>query len=930
MIRKEVNRLKEKLISYLENQTAFFNLDELSDIFTANKMSLVFNVKRNTVSHYLNQLTGEGILVKINSRPVYYFHKVSFEQQFFPIEKNNYNCVEEIKNERPLFETREDLFSLLVGHNKSLSRSIDQIKIALNYPDNGLPVLITGESGTGKSFFVNIIHKYCVENNLIEEGARLVTLNCAQYANNPELLTSHLFGHKKGSFTGAEEDKKGAFNDADGGILFLDEVHRLSAEGQEKLFTYLDQGVIYQMGDHGNPISIKTRLFFATTENMDSIFLKTFIRRIPIQIELPSLKSKSYSERLELIYSFFINEQRRIKKDIQVSGQALTIFANGSFKGNIGELKNNVKVAVAKAYSEQKNELSLNITIHHLAEKIIGETIAINGSNQEAILIDGTTTIERLTSKSSPTQEKIRMFFEKILCDFQKAGESICSCEDTLKKDTEELFDSLLFETNQHDKHEMIIYLTKYIRETFKQMQSAYQISFNGNSIYAISHYLYERGRTRWYPEDDEINDLIRSFENQISNIYATSYRYVNRILDLCKPKLDIEITALDKICLTLYLNRVEWTKEAGLAKAIIVAHGYATASSIANVANRFLGKDIFESFDMPIDVTPKKIAEEILSYSEMNDISNGIVILVDMGSLKEIYEYFPKKMKYPVVIMNNVTTPIAISIGENIQKRMSLQEIIEKTRKDTPLNWKIIYPEDNKIKVILTTCLTGIGTATHISNLLEKSLPYNDFVKILPYEFNLLIRNKTNHPILSTYDILGVIGTDNPELEGIPYLSLEDLIAGNEEGKIYDWLKNYLTTEEKEQFNNNIVRNFSLEKVIDSVTILDTDKVMREIEGFMYNLEAEAQIIIKNSQKIALFVHVSCLLERLIRNVPIVTYDGYHQLQQCQNDYLKHIKSAFSVIENDYSVNIPDSEIAYVYDIVFKKTDDKLKDEDF
>jgi Transcriptional regulators containing an AAA-type ATPase domain and a DNA-binding domain len=97
-------------------------------------------------------------------------------------------------------------------------------------------------------------------------------VNCAQYANNPELLTSNLFGYVKGAFTGATEDKKGAFESADRGILFLDEVHRLNSEGQEKLFTFLDQGIIYRVGDTNNPIKLKVRLFFATTESLSSDF----------------------------------------------------------------------------------------------------------------------------------------------------------------------------------------------------------------------------------------------------------------------------------------------------------------------------------------------------------------------------------------------------------------------------------------------------------------------------------------------------------------------------------------------------------------------------------------------------------------------------------------------------------------------------------
>ncbi|MGF2146354.1 sigma 54-interacting transcriptional regulator [Vagococcus fluvialis] len=922
--------MKKNIEKYLDNQTAFFNLDELSDIFTTNGLANVFKVKRNTISHYLNQLNEEGVLVKINSRPVYYFHKEAFSQQFFPLKKSYYSSVSEIKEERPLFEKKEDLFSLLIGHDKSLSRSVEQIKIALNYPDNGLPVLITGESGTGKSFIINLIHKYCIDNELIDESAPLVTLNCAQYANNPELLTSHLFGHKKGAFTGADEDRIGTFEQANNGILFLDEVHRLNSEGQEKLFTFLDQGVIYPMGETGKPIPIKTRIFFATTEGLESSFLTTFIRRIPIQIELPSLELRNKNERLELIYSFLIDEQRRIEKDVLVSGQVISLFTNGTFKGNIGELKDSIKVTVAKAFSEQRTEKSLNIKVQHIPEKLLKRSATISGPIQKEVFISNKSSLKQLIIRNNPKEERILVSFERMLTEFQRKNKIVSDCEDSLKQEVDHLFDLLLFETDRQDNHEMLIYLTQYIRETFKQMESAYQINFNGNSVYAISYYLYQRGNIRWFPEDPEINMLIKLFEEQIASSFPTSYYYVNRILDLCQPKLDLEILPMDKIFLTIYLKRAEWTKKKGIPKAVIVAHGYATASSIANVANRLLGKDIYESFDMSLDVTPQKIAEEIISYSERNDISNGLVILVDMGSLKEIYEYFPKQITAPVVIMNNVTTPIAISMGENLQKIKSLNEMIEKTMTETKLEYEIIYPETNKTKVILTTCITGIGTATQISHMLEKSLPPHEVLKIVPCEFDRLNRKKSEQSIFLMYDVLGVIGTINPNIEGIPYLSLEELIAGDEKKEITKWLEDSLTLKESEEFNNNIIRNFSLEKVIDSVTILDTEKVMEEIEVFMRNLESQADIKIGNAQKLALFVHISCLIERLIRNMPIEIYNDYDKLVECQRKMLNDIKGAFSVVEDHYSVSIPNSEIAYIYDILFGKTEYKRIDEEF
>jgi sigma-54 dependent transcriptional regulator of gfr operon len=426
------------------------------------------------------------------------------------------------------------------------------------------------------------------------------------------------------------------------------------------------------------------------------------------------------------------------------------------------------------------------------------------------------------------------------------------------------------------------------------------------------------------------ISRLIQELEDQVERAYPISYHYVQRILEVCQPKIDLEISSMDKVLLTIYLKRVDWTRELVIPKAVIVAHGYATASSIANVANRLLEKDIFESFDMPLAVSPQRIAEEILDYCEYNDISNGLVILVDMGSLKEIYQYFPKQITAPIVIMNNVTTTLAIAVGENLQKNIPLKEMIANAAETAKLDWEIIYPEKNKMKALITTCLTGIGTATHISHLLEKSLLTSANLTILPYEFDVLRAKKKEETVFSMYEVLGIIGTDNPEIEDVPYLSLEELISGSESQILGDWLESVMTKEENTTFLANVIRNFSLEKVIDSVTILDTEKVMSEIELFMRDLETATNRSIPNAQKLALYVHVSCLIERLIRNVPIDTYEGYDELYQRQRTTLLQIKQAFSVIETDYSVKIPDSELAYIYDILFKKTELSTIEEDF
>lgn len=230
---------KDALLAFLMNQTDFFDPENVSEVFTARYLAQRFNMQRNTASHYLNQLVAQGVLCKINTRPVYFLHKQAFSQQFFTLSRNEYASVAELLAHGEQECAPDNHFSLLIGHNESLKRPIEQLKTALFYPDGGLPLLMTGESGTGKSYLAQLMHEYAIAQALLSPDAPFISFNCAQYASNPELLAANLFGYVKGAFTGAQSDRPGAFEAADGGMLFLDEVHRLSAEGQEKLFTWL-------------------------------------------------------------------------------------------------------------------------------------------------------------------------------------------------------------------------------------------------------------------------------------------------------------------------------------------------------------------------------------------------------------------------------------------------------------------------------------------------------------------------------------------------------------------------------------------------------------------------------------------------------------------------------------------------------------------
>ncbi len=244
----------------------------------------------------------------------------------------------------------------MIGSDLSLNVPIQQAKAAILYPPNGLHTLILGETGVGKSMFAELMYHFARESGVIKKEAPFIRFNCADYADNPQLVVGQIFGVKKGAYTGAENEKEGLLKKADGGILFLDEIHRLSPQGQEILFTYIDKGCFRKLGDTENLIKVKAQIIAATTEDPQSYLLKTFARRVPMIINIPVLKDRTMNERYYLIQKFITMESKRLEKNIYIDKNALISFLLYDCPNNIGQLKSDIQLSCAKAFLDYKSK----------------------------------------------------------------------------------------------------------------------------------------------------------------------------------------------------------------------------------------------------------------------------------------------------------------------------------------------------------------------------------------------------------------------------------------------------------------------------------------------------------------------------------------------------------------------------------------------
>ncbi len=227
-------------------------------------------------------------------------------------------------------------------------------------------VLITGESGTGKELIARAIH---------QGGTRsqhpFVAINCAAIPAN--LLESELFGHTRGSFTGAVRDRAGKFEQADGGTLFLDEVGEMPLELQPKLLRALQEMEVEPLG--GKPRSVNVRIVAATNQDVESALQEgrfredLYYRLNVIPIELPPLRDRR--EDIPWLVKHFLKRYSRSHR-VDISESALAAMAAYAWPGNVRELQNAVERMVVLNDGE-------NLDLHHLPAKITTRPVSSRG-----------------------------------------------------------------------------------------------------------------------------------------------------------------------------------------------------------------------------------------------------------------------------------------------------------------------------------------------------------------------------------------------------------------------------------------------------------------------------------------------------------------------------------------------------------------------
>ncbi|WP_291722851.1 sigma 54-interacting transcriptional regulator [Clostridium sp.] len=887
-------------------------------------------IVRNNGSVLLNSLFKQKKLVKINSRPVTYILRDTILQFIEERAIKDTYSIDEIRNIISTNVNRDiqlDPFDSLIGKDNSLAVQIGQAKAAIMYPSNGLNTLILGESGVGKTTFAITMYKYAKKSKeLSEEEFPFISFNCADYFNNPQLLLSQLFGHIKGAFTGADADKIGLVEKADGGILFLDEVHRLPSDGQEMLFYLMDRGEYHRLGETGKKRKSSVLIIAATTENPDEILLSTFLRRFPVVITLPKYREKDTGEKIEIIERLFCSESANINKPIKIASKVMKALVSFEFRvGNIGQVHSVIKLLCAKAYLEfLKNDGELKVDFNMLDSEI-RQYFLKNGSTFDKAYVDVLSSDVTISPEScnpyllNNSSKDIYEFIDRKINDLKAEGMDEKHIDIYINKEIEHYFNNVI---NIADLRK----LYKIIPETIVNVSSELidiaemelKTKFNSRLILGFAFHidaLLKRIKYNQLKSNTFINKL------EIKTKYPDEYKTSDKLILVIEDRFKVIVPKNERIFITILLaNNKNSTVDIDKVGILIVCHGQSTATSIAEVSNTLFNTNIVRAVNMPLESpipdTYNKIKTEVLSMNK----EKGILLFVDMGSLINLGKKLMDETGVKIETFPNVSTLHILEATRNVlYKGDSIEEIyqsIVNLSNNVPVN-------DNSLKkkAILTVCATGEGTSMMIKEMISRILDksYRDQIEVITLSYMDL--EKDVDRIKEEYDILAYFGTLDLDISA-PYFPINKLLDHDFKSEFLNFIDMNVYNKEINEHEEDAY-SISRDLLNKYLKYINPEIAIPIIKEFIEKINLK----FANNHKedlIDLIVHLGCMLNRCVHGDK-VKFTNIEVFKKNNSKLFKKVRKATEILENEFEISINDDEVCYILTILSK---DKTRDE--
>ncbi|MED4751645.1 sigma-54-dependent transcriptional regulator [Brevibacillus choshinensis] len=860
---------------------------------SASELADELGLSRANVSSDLNRLWKEGRIEKAEGRPTLFYAK---------------------KTNDTLYRAETSL-DRLAKANKSLITPIEQAKAAVLYPPRGMHCLILGETGVGKSGFAGLIHEFAIDIGRLEKEAPFVVFNCADYANNPQLLYSQLFGVKKGAYTGADNDRRGLVEKADGGILFLDEVHRLPAEGQEIFFTFMDKGIFRRVGETEVERTAQVQIISATTENPESSLLKTFIRRIPMVIKLPSLVERGMEERYGLLMNLFREEAFRLGREIQISATAIHAFLSYHCPNNIGQLKTDIQLTCASAYADfislKKKQLKVAVQDlpHHVKQGLLlakerkAALDELVGTDHKCFVVQPTQDSISVEREPEDAADSVYEKIEQKIYELRNQGVS----EEELEFDIENYFTRFIKGVHQRiNKVDMsriidpiIIHL---VEDIVRYAEARLGKILSQKVIFGLALHI-QTSKERLAQGKQITNPHINSVRIKYKKEFAVALECVRMIEEAIL--MDLPIDEAGYLTMFFVLDDESLQQERETIGVLVITHGSGGATAMVDVTNRLLVTEYAKAIDLPLEEEYMKVLDQAIKLARDMG-SAGLLLLVDMGSLLGFGEIIEKEVGIPVKVISMVSTPHVIEATRKAMLGHSLEDVYRDVstlallqREEQP---KEPAREYAPTLAIVAACLSGEGSALFLKKMLETRLRYdNQLLEIVPLQ--LIDKTQARIQLKQIKDERKVLCIVSNYIldKDLRCYGMDDVLNGEALQDIQQMI------DHEEAFVKMV------ETLKEHLTMVEGQRVLEDVRTSIARMEERLHNVLVFDTRIGAYLHICCLIDRLKAGLPTVAYSGKESFLADNKKLHSVIRHELQPIVDQYEISISEDDVCFI-----------------
>lgn len=838
-------------------------------------------MQRTNVSAILNELVKEGRLIKTKTRPVYYT---------LPQEANE--------------QAKPQAFENMVGWNGSLRGAIRQVQIALLYPGSDRNIQLLAASGLGSTCFGKEIYKFALEKKLLDEKAPYIYINCRHYTKNINVLSDVLFG----DVTGIENS---CFAKSQGGMLFLDNADLLDAKQYSRISQYLETGEIYS-ANSGKALGCGDCIFIFAMAYPGAEEIPAD-RRNSVTVELPQLSERPLEEKFALLNRFFTEEAGNAGCSIEVTAESVRALLALKFSQGIKELQLAIRSACANAYIRVLDEPEQNmcVCLKDFKEPVQQGLLAYQSKRADIDKLVGTANFMLYDMQEGLVDTKDMQLTDAVYgngrCQHEKLSERGAG-DDDIREVVEEYVETITRMVPDREQEKPNILNMGYLAKTvdaevinavslfadnWKKEKGAalpnkvfYGMCLHLNSLLMLR----TSGRKRI--SDEQVKQIIREYPSE----YGIMSEFAKKLEEL----LGISIGVEEVVLLTMFVIEPETLKTKHQPVLLYAMQGNGMAKYLAETTNTLTQENNAYAFDMDFLYDAGAAMADLEELVVTINNGGGVIAIYDTDSFSTMFDVIAEHTNIKIRGINIPVSLIGIEVARRCARDGDIDRIYHTVNQGLR---RFLHPAEELKHIIVTLCHTSEGGAVQLKKYIDQ------YSKLHMRTIPLAVADKENlirevMELKKTYTIHAFVGTFDPQLFGIPFISVADIYESSKED--LDRILMFEPVHKKQMDYDAILANWREE-----FTNISHEKLRKLLPKVVEELGTAYSL--SEGEKMGLFIHMACMLENLASaGYTCRNKGGAAYTEKYREDYL-FITKTLKVLEKQFKIIINDEEIGII-----------------